>query len=164
MKMITMLLLLLTFPVFSIESGCAYKKETITVPVVMDHEAEIREVLAGEDVTPYVTELLIAQSKHESGNYKNSLTKYHNVFARHYHKSDTFAISAGAKAEGHSRFAIYPSIKNATLSQLWYLRKKHYSFQWKSPKEFALELKSKRYYEAPVEIYTAALNKYMKGK
>lgn len=160
--MITTILLMLAFPVFSIESGCIGKREVKEVTVAMDHEAEIRAVLAEEDVTPYVTELLIAQSKHESGNYKNSLTKYHNVFARHYHKSDTFAISAGAKAEGHSRFAIYPSIKNATLSQLWYLRRKNYSFKWKSPREFALELKSKRYYEAPVETYTAALNKFMK--
>jgi hypothetical protein len=162
MKMITTILLMLAFPVFSLESGCVSKREVKEVTVTVDHEAEIREVLAEEDVTPYVTELLIAQSKHESGNYKNSLTKYHNVFARHYQKSDTFAISAGAKAEGHSRFAIYPSIKNATLSQLWYLKRKNYSFKWKSPREFALELKSKRYYEAPVEVYTAALNKFMK--
>lgn len=147
--------------VFSNLGGTA-EIEREVVPVVIDHEAEIRDVLEKENVDPYVAELLIAQSKHESGNYKNSLTKYHNVFARHYHKNDSFAISAGATAEGHSRFAIYPSLKNATLSQLSYLKRKKYSFRWNSPKQFAVELKSKGYYEATVEEYTDALNRFVR--
>jgi uncharacterized protein YccT (UPF0319 family) len=126
------------------------------------YEREIREVLEEEEIEPYVIELLVAQSKHESGNYKNNLTKYNNIFARHYFKADTFAISAGAKAEGHSRFAIYPSVKAATLSQLWYFKRKHYSFNWKSTYQFALELKSKHYYEAPIPVYVNALNKFMR--
>lgn len=126
------------------------------------YEREIREVLKEENIEPYVIELLVAQSKHESGNYKNNLTKYNNVFARHYFKADTFAISAGAKAEGHSRFSIYPSIRHATLSQLWYFKRKNYSFKWKSTYQFALELKSKHYYEAPIPDYVYALNKFMR--
>lgn len=129
---------------------------------VVDYEAEIRDVLESEGLEPFVVDLLVAQSKHESGNYKNSLTKYNNVFARHYHKNDTFATSAGAKAEGHSRFAKYPNLRNATLSQISYLKRKQYSFKWKSAYQFALELKSKRYYEAPIEVYTNALNKYLR--
>lgn len=130
----------------------------------VDYEAEIREVLESEGLEPFVVDLLVAQSKHESGNYKNSLTKYNNVFARHYHKNDTFATSAGAKAEGHSRFAKYPNLRNATLSQISYLKRKQYSFKWKSAYQFALELKSKRYYEAPIEVYTKALNRYLRKK
>ena len=130
--------------------------------VVIDYEAEIRDVLESEGLEPFVVDLLVAQSKHESGNYKNSLTKYNNVFARHYHKNDTFATSAGAKAEGHSRFAKYPNLRNATLSQISYLKRKQYSFKWKSAYQFSLELKSKHYYEAPIEVYTNALNKYLR--
>lgn len=130
--------------------------------VVVDYEAEIRDVLKSEGLEPFVVDLLVAQSKHESGNYKNSLTKYNNVFARHYHKNDTFATSAGAEAEGHSRFAKYPNLRNATLSQISYLKRKQYSFKWKSAYQFALELKSKRYYEAPIEVYTNALNKHLR--
>lgn len=124
-------------------------------------EVEIRETLKEENIEPYHIELLVAQSKHESGNYKNSLTPYNNVFARHYSKRDTFAISAGAPGEGHTRFAKYPSVKSATLSQLWYFRSRGYSFNWKNTYQFAAECKRKGYYEAPLSLYVNALNKYM---
>lgn len=128
----------------------------------IDYEGRIRAVLRSEEIEPYVIELMVAQSKFESGNYRNSLTPYNNVFARHYSKRDTFAISAGAPGEGHTRFAKYPSVESATLSQLWYFRKRHYTFNWKSPYQFALELKQKHYYEATVQAYTKGLNRHMK--
>lgn len=159
--------LLVSFAIVFTKIGSASVNETTlpkTSEVVLDYEAEIRDVLESEGLEPFVVDLLVAQSKHESGNYRNSLTKYNNVFARHYSKRDTFATSAGAKAEGHSRFAKYPSLRNATLSQISYLKRKHYSFKWKSAYQFALELKSKNYYEAPIESYTKALNKYLRKK
>jgi hypothetical protein len=128
----------------------------------IDYEGRIRAVLESEEIDPYVIELMVAQSKFESGNYKNTLTPYNNVFARHYSKKDTFAISAGARAEGHSRFAKYPSVEDATLSQLWYFRNRRYTFKWKSPYQFALELKQKHYYEADLMVYTKGLIRNMK--
>lgn len=128
-----------------------------------DIERRIRQVLIKEGVDEFTIELLVAQSKHESGEYKNSLTEFNNVFARHYFRADTFAISAGATAEGHSRFSKYPSVEYATLSQLWYFRRKHYSFKWKSIYEFAVECKRKGYYEAPVSVYYQALLRYYTG-
>lgn len=152
--------LLLSFAFSELGSTSAMKKEV--VPVEIDHEAEIREALSYEQLDPFVVELIVAQSKHESGNYKNNLTKYNNVFGRHYHKTDTLAVSAGARAEGHSNFAIYPSLKWATISQINYLKRKKYSFRWKSASQYAIELKSKGYYEATVEAYTAALQSYIR--
>lgn len=128
----------------------------------VDYEGRIRRTLQSQEIDPYVIELLVAQSKHESGNYKNTLTPYNNVFARHYSKRDTFAISAGAPGEGHRRFAKYPSVEYATLSQLDYLKRKKYSFNWKSPYQYALELKKKHYYEADIMVYTNALIRFMK--
>ena len=151
--------ILLSFSFTNIGSKTGVENKIVSLPV--DYEKEIRGALRSEGVDPYTAELLIAQSKHESGNYKNGLTKYNNVFARHYHKIDSFAVSNGAKAEGHSNFAIYPTIKYATLSQLSYLRRKKYSFKWKSPHQYAVELKSKGYYEATIAEYTAALNSHM---
>ena len=141
----------------------SYDTKPVTVVEKINYEQEIRRVLEKEGVDSYVIELLVAQSKHESGNYKNSLTPYNNVFARHYSKYDTFATSSGAKAEGHSRFAKYPSVEYATLSQLWYFRRHNYTFNWKSTKEFAIELKKKRYYEAPVSVYIKALDRFIKA-
>jgi len=165
MKSIITLLVVLSFSFTKVENASCNGLTGISNNTeVTDYENEIRSVLQSEGLEPFVVELLVAQSKHESGNYKNSLTKYNNVFARHYHKNDTFATSAGAEAEGHSRFAKYPTLRHATLSQLSYLRRKHYSFKWKSAYQFALELKSKRYYEAPLELYTSALNRYLRKK
>jgi hypothetical protein len=124
-------------------------------------ECNVRRVLYGQNLDPFVVELLVAQSKHESGNYTNSLTKYNNLFGRHHHKTDKYSLGAGAPAEGHSRFARYPSVEAATLSQLEYLRRKGYSFKWTSAKEFALELKAKKYYEASVSVYTHALERFI---
>lgn len=126
-----------------------------------EYESEIRQVLTEEGIEPFTIELIVAQSKFESGNYKNSLVKYNNIFARHYFKADTFATSAGATAEGHSRFAKYPSIRYATLSQLWYFRRRKYSFKWQSVYQFAFECKKKGYYEAPLTLYVKGLNRYM---
>ena len=159
MTAIIFISLLLCFSFSELEGTSAMKKQV--VPIAIDHESEIRDALSRYDLDPYAVELIVAQSKHESGNYKNNLTKYHNVFGRHYHKTDTLAVSAGARAEGHSNFAIYPSLKYATISQVNYLRRKKYSFKWKSTKQFALELKSKSYYEATVEDYVAALNSHI---
>jgi hypothetical protein len=128
----------------------------------VDYEGRIRRTLESQEIDPYVIDLLVAQSKHESGNYRNSLTPYNNVFARHYSKRDTFAISAGAPGEGHTRFAKYPSVESATLSQLDYLRRKNYTFKWSSPYQYALELKKKHYYEADVMVYTNALIRFMR--
>lgn len=150
---------LLSFSYTNLGSKTGMERMMVSLPV--DYEKEIRRVLRSEGVDHYTAELLIAQSKHESGNYKNGLTKYNNVFARHYHKIDSFAVSNGAAAEGHSNFAIYPTIKYATLSQLSYLRRKKYSFKWKNPHQYAVELKSKGYYEATIEQYTAALKSHM---
>lgn len=138
-----------------------HKSHKIEKPEVSEIEFTIRQVLKEEGVEPFVIDLIVAQSKHESGNYKNTLTDYNNVFARHYFKADTFAISAGAPGEGHRKFAKYPSIEYATLSQLWYFRRKNYSMDWSSTYEFAAECKRKGYYEAPLKVYVAALNKYM---
>lgn len=156
------ILILLTVSVGMAEDELCSSINSESEPV--DYENRIRRTLETQEIDPYVIELLVAQSKHESGNYRNSLTPYNNVFARHYSKKDTFAISAGAPAEGHSRFAKYPNVESATLSQLDYLRRKKYTFNWKSPYQYALELKQKRYYEAEVMTYTNALIRFMNKK
>jgi len=127
-------------------------------------ECEVRKTLAKQNLDSFVVELLVAQSKHESGNYTNSLTKYNNLFGRHHHKTDKYSLGAGAHAEGHSRFARYATVEDAVLSQLDYLHRKDYSFKWNSAYQYAIELKKKKYYEAPVKVYTNALNRFLENR
>lgn len=136
-------------------------EEVIVTPLSI--EDSIRLILNEKSLDPYVVELLVAQSKHESGNYKNNLTKKHkNIFARHYEKKDQFALGTGGEAEGHSRFARYKSIKDATLSQYEYLLRRKYTFYWCDIDSFAKELKQRHYYEDTVTRYSNALKRHIR--
>jgi hypothetical protein len=163
---IILVILMLTIPTYNNESHIVdnswvefpVKKESLSI------DDSIRLVLSNKNLSKLTIELLVAQSKHESANYRNNLAKKHNnIFARHYHKADTFALGAGGQAEGHSRFARYKSIEYATLSQYYYLKRKNYSFEWNTPKEFAIELKKKKYYEDDIYNYTNALTKHLQN-
>lgn len=170
MKTILIILFLIVSPVYTYKEGLSqsntieFKLDEKVVVEELSIEDSVRLVLSNKNLSPIIIELLVAQSKHESGNYKNSLTRKHNnIFSRHYHKSDTFAIGAGGEAEGHNKFAIYPSVEYATLSQYYYLQRMKYSFNWKTGKEFAIELKNKRYYTDDTYKYARALNKHLEN-
>lgn len=125
-------------------------------------EQRITLVLEDAGLDSMTVKLMVAQSKHESGNYKNSLTRKHNnVFARHWDKRDTLSLGSGGSAEGHSRFARYESVEKATLSQLAYFKRKGYSMKWDSAESFAKELKSKHYYEDSTRNYVNALRRHL---
>lgn len=158
-----LLCLFLVLPFGTYESPIEFRKDIeFKAPVALSVDDSIRLVLSNKNLSKESIELIVAQSKHESGNYTNNLTRKHNnIFARHYHKSDTFALGAGGEAEGHSRFARYKSIEYATLSQYYYFKRKNYSFAWRTPREFAIELKKKRYYEDSVSNYINALTKHL---
>lgn len=159
------MLVLLLVSIDTFEASSTNRNELKLVLEVRELSIEdsVRLVLSEKNLSKYTIELLVAQSKHESGNYKNSLSRLHkNIFSRHWDKYDTLSLGAGGQAEGHSNFARYKSIKNATLSQLHYFQRKKYTMEWTTAKEFAVELKSKRYYEDDVNKYTTALNKLIK--
>jgi hypothetical protein len=161
-------ILIILFLVISIKIDYATKLESeariteLEDNVELSVEDSIRLVLTNTDLSPFTVELIIAQSKHESGNYQNNLTKLHNnIFARHYSKIDTLSLGSGGEAEGHTRFARYKSIKDATLSQYAYFKRKNYLLNYNSVEEFAIELKSKRYYEDDLSNYKNALIKHL---
>ena len=181
MKKLILIILMVIIPIFYVDSNIDFtsnlsdetvayitdskEKEPEFVEVILLSDDEIkeakedtiRETLLDLGLTPYVTELIVAQSKHESEKYSNGLTKYNNVFGRHYSPIDTLALGAGAWAEGHNKFAKYPSIKAAAISQYQYLVRKNYSFKWKTARQYAIELKKKHYYEASIDLYAKAL-------
>lgn len=159
-----MLVLMLTsIKTFEASGINNYERKLEIEVVALSIEDSVRLVLSEKNLNKYTIELLVAQSKHESGNYRNSLSvKHKNIFSRHWDKYDTLSLGAGGQAEGHNRFARYKSIKNATLSQYNYFMRRKYTMQWNTPAEFAIELKSKHYYEDDVKRYTKALTKLIK--
>jgi hypothetical protein len=127
-------------------------------------ECNVRMTLREQGIDSIVTELLVAQSKHESGNYTNNLTNFNNLFGRWHSKKDPYSQGPGAYGEGHYNFAKYKSIEDCVLSQLEYLRRKGYSFCWSNSHEYSVELKQKGYYAAPTSVYEKSLNKFLKTR
>ena len=139
----------------------APKEKVATVwyhPITMEDEILYRLVTNGVDSLH--AKFIVCQGIFESGWYKNNLSKRHNnIFARHHSKYDRQSLGAGGTAEGHSKFARYPSIPAAVESQVEYFQRKKYSFSWTSIEQFAKELKQKGYYEAPESHYARGLRK-----
>lgn len=164
MKHLLVLALLLS-PLFCGNQGVAFAKVQVYQLRELTIEERITLVLQDAGLDSMAVKLIVAQSKHESGNYKNSLTRKHNnVFARWWSKYDIYATGPGAKAEGHSKFARYQSIELATLSQIAYFKRKGYSMKWKTADAFAKELKAKGYYADSTSNYSKALRRHLNAK
>jgi flagellum-specific peptidoglycan hydrolase FlgJ len=136
------------------------------VKVVMTIEEEIKlRLLLADTISDFVSELIIAQAKHESGNFKNSLTRnYNNIFSRLHSKYDSMSIGNYGYAEKRTGYAVYKSIDSATISQLQYFKRKKYSMKWSTVEEFAIELKQKRYYTDDINNYIRAMKKHMNSR
>ncbi len=143
-------------------------KETPKIDTLVSHalsiDDSIRLVLEEHNLNDTTIEFIVAQAKHESGNYKNRLTKEHNnIFSRLHHKNDTLSLGPLAYAEGRGGYASYRSIRDATISQIEYFKRLNYSLNWKSSYQFALELKKKRYYHDPKLSKTEDIRKYARA-
>jgi uncharacterized FlgJ-related protein len=160
-------ILIILFLLIGIKTDYA-KVEIINVELVnveetaLSIEDSIRLILNEKNLPKFTVDLIVAQSKHESGNYTNKLTKLHNnIFGRHYSKYDTLALGDGGEAEGHTRFARYKSIADATNSQYKYFLRKKYSLDWYNVDDFVKELKSKNYFEDKTDNYKKSINKLL---
>lgn len=130
---------------------------------VLSIEDKIRQKLSSIDtLSDFTIELIVAQAKHESGNFKNKLTREHNnIFSRLHSKKDTLSLGSYGYAEKRTGYSVYSSIDSAVVSQLLYFKRFKYSMKWNTVEEFALELKRKRYYTDDTHNYVRAVKKHI---
>lgn len=138
-------------------------------------EERITKVLYDSGYSMRMTQIILAQARHESGNFTNPLTKSHcNVFGmRHPRVRPTTSLGPLAKAEGRTGYASFNSIEDATRDYILYSR------YIKAPTDTTLEyyatfLHNKRYYECRFhstgkgkcsrKSYSTALTNWMKLK
>ncbi len=120
----------------------------------------IFNALVENGIDTLVSQLIVCQAYHESGNFKNSLSKHHwNVFSRLHADRDSLSLGPFGKAEGRSDFASYSSLDSAVVSQISYLKRKGYSMKWKNTYQFSVELKKKNYYKDTVHRYDRSLKR-----
>lgn len=116
------LLMLLVIPAQEATNGVSTVLE-IPVKKKLTVEESISAALSDSLVSPRVQRMIIAQARHESGNFKNSLSRKHNNIFALWH-SDYDSLSLGrSKAEGCECFARYASVDSATRSYIRLIRK-----------------------------------------
>lgn len=129
-------------------------------------EEKIRRVLESKGVPEFTIQLIIAQAKHESGNFTNRLTRRHNnVFSMmHPRVRKTTSLGALARAEGRNGYASYASIEDAVLDLLLYFDNFHYPDTYMTTWQYARLLKKKGFYEDKYERYARGIATFMREK
>src|SRR5688572_22322965 len=101
-----------TVSFFTIEPQTFFKTEPQSI------EEQILAVLIDRGFSICEQEIILAQSKHESGHYTNSISKMSNVFSLYKGRNSIYPLPDKVRAEGCTCFAAYQSIQDATLDYL----------------------------------------------
>lgn len=146
------------------------------IPTRLEYEVDLREflsieerirgVLEEKEVPEFTICLIIAQAKHESGNFTNRLSRKHNnVFSmQHPKKRKTTSLGPLARAEGRNGYASYASVEDAVEDLLLYFEHYHYPEQYMTTWQYARLLKKKGFYEDKYERYGRGMATFMKEK
>lgn len=143
-----------TYPVYFFQPASAILFKTVPQTI----EEQILAVLIDKGYSICEQAIILAQSKHESGHYTNSISKKNNVFSLHKRKNSSYVLPAKALAEGCTCFATYQSIEDATLDYLQYRDRIRVSKEL-SVEEFVALIKSKKYFTDNEERYLASLKR-----
>lgn len=142
------------------ENAICEAKEVVNVDV-STVEGRVIKILADSGYSIRMQKILLAQAKHESGNFRNPLTKnWNNVFAMLHSSKDPYSKGNWAKAEGRSGYAVYNSIEESVYARIWYSRKWNYPDD-ASTGEYVRHIKSKGYFTGDQQKYIDALRKWI---
>lgn len=130
----------------------------------LTQEEKIVAVLRDSGYSAPMQRIILAQAKHESGGFTNSLAVYHNnVFAMlHPSRRRTLSLGPLAKAEGRGGYGSYATIEDATRDYIMYCR--HMGIDPKeSATDYIYQLKRKRYFTDNVTRYLRGVQQWMKS-
>jgi hypothetical protein len=154
-KSTCVLVVLLACPLKSID-GITDRTFTLCRLEPQRIEEQILAVLIDSGFTMREQAIILAQSKHESGNYRNSISKHNNVFSLYKRRNSQYALQKKIKAEGCACFAAYNSIKEATLDYLQY--RKHLKIPPDAPLEtYVAHIKKMGYFQDNEKKYLNSL-------
>lgn len=162
------LLLVLTFLLSAIYSGSRGIEQPIYLPeMVVEYQTEEQQVyntVRSLGYSNFVAKLIVAQAKHESGNFKSRLYLNHsNAFGMMYPKKrSTLAINGNARAEGRSGYAVYNNLTESTEDVIIFLKYKGCNFKFKTVAQYVTYLKKIHYFTANKKEYQNALYHHLK--
>lgn len=115
--------------------------------VAVTNEDRVIKILSDSGYSTRMQQIILAQGKFESGDFKNSLTrKYNNVFAMLHSKYDPYSKGNWGRAEGRSGYAVYGSLDESVYARMWYQRNKKYPSDT-TVEAYVKHIKSKGYFE-----------------
>lgn len=113
---------------------------------------------AGYD--PAMAKMIVAQSRHETGNYTSKLFQDWNNPWGMMHPLKRTTASAGANPSG---FATYENLDDAARDYVYYLQALGYNQSYPDVRAFVSELKKKGYFEDNLTTYMSSVNSIYKS-
>lgn len=138
---------------------------------MINYDQQIYEGAIKGGTTQALAKLMVAQARHETGNYSNYQTrKNNNVFGFKYSPNSQYSKKGNISPEG-DYYAYYQSLEYAILDYIgrWMnmsasgggTRLQEFN-QISDTTSYAIKLKSYGYYGAPVNEYISGLNSALK--
>lgn len=160
----TIILLFILVPLAAANRGISATRWSPREDVgTLTTEERIVMVLRDSGFSRPMQRIILAQAKHESGGFKNSLTVYHNnVFAMlHPRQRRTLSMGPWAKAEGRGGYGSYASIEDATRDYILYCRFMNVQ-QKTDAKSYIYQLKRLWYFGDNRERYLRGVQYWMR--
>jgi hypothetical protein len=111
--------------------------------------------------------LMVAQAKHETGNYtSNFFRNYNNAFGYAYYAGSLYQSGAGTIADNGSPIAAYPNVEASTMEIVDWIWRRYRQGRFPSPEAiitpeaYAAALKAAGYYGDSLENYLAGLRRF----
>lgn len=141
----------------TMNENCSYVQVSMIDTTTV--EGKMIKILSDSGYSVRMQQIILAQAKFESGNFKNSLTRKHNnVFGMLHSKRDPYSVGNWGFAEGRTGYAVYNSINESVYARMWYSRQKGYPKD-ASVEDYVHHMKQKKYFEATEKEYLKGLKK-----
>lgn len=159
---LTILLVLLSITSF----GYSEPERVTYLPEIVitarPYDQIMREVFISNDISPAMAEILIAQARHETGNFTSNLfVKSNNAFGmRHPSKRPTTSLGPFARAEGRGGYAHYESLEDSAMDMVLYLRARNIP-NYSQVRPYIRHIKKKNYFEDSYYRYAKAVERHV---
>lgn len=114
-----------------------------------------------------LAELLVAQSKHETGNYTSAFFRnYNNAFGYAFYAGSDYQAGAGTVADNGRPIAVYGSVNDSTMEVVDWIYRRYREGKFpdlktiRTPEQYAALLKSAGYYGDSLDNYLRGLKRF----
>lgn len=116
---------------------------------------------------PALSWLLVAQAKHETGNFTSNFYKrYNNAFGYSYFPGSNYQIGAGTVADNGLKIAAYSTVSDSVRELIDWIYRRVNEGKFPAlanivtPESYAVALKNAGYYGDTLQNYTAGLKRF----